>query len=154
MVTPADMIRELTLTNKRLVKKVEAIQLDNHNLRVTNDMLKNKAATDQAVMNAAVTIKNLEAYNQTLENENLHLREQLEYCAEKKKIDQKLEILRNEVEAIDEELAKRMVEMNMMQELGDKMKLLKQIDGQEGGQKEENESDSDDVFKERTKEAK
>lgn len=153
MVTPADMIRELTLANKRLVKKVEAIQLDNHNLRVTNDMLKNKAATDQAVMNAAVTIKNLEAYNQTLENENLHLREQLEHCAEKKKIDQKLEILRNEVQAIDEELAKRMVEMNMMQELGDKMKLLKQIDGKEDGQKED-ESDSDDVFKERTKEAK
>lgn len=151
MVTPADMIRELTLTNKRLVKKNETLKLDNHNLKVTNDMLKNKAATDQAVMNAAVTIKNLEAYNQTLETENEHLREQLEHCAEKKKIDDKLEILRKEVQVIDEELAKRMVEMDIMQELGEKMKLLKQINGQEDGQKG-NASDSDDVFKEHTKE--
>ncbi|KAG9843176.1 hypothetical protein KCU98_g1685, partial [Aureobasidium melanogenum] len=66
MVTPADMIRELTLNNKHLVKKNEALKVENHNLKVTNDMLKNKAATDQAIMNAAVTIKNLEAYNQTL----------------------------------------------------------------------------------------
>ncbi|KAG9522823.1 hypothetical protein KCU93_g6882, partial [Aureobasidium melanogenum] len=151
MVTPADMIRELTLNNKLLVKKNEALKVENHNLKVTNDMLKNKAATDQAIMNAAVTIKNLEAYNQTLENENQHLREQLEHCAEKKKIDEELEVLRKEVEAIDEELAKRMAEMDLMQELGEKMKLLKQIDAQEDGQKE-NESDSDDVFKEHTKE--
>ncbi|KAG9590774.1 hypothetical protein KCU77_g7703, partial [Aureobasidium melanogenum] len=105
-----------------------------------------------AIMNAAVTIKNLEAYNQTLENENQHLREQLEHCAEKKKIDDKLEVLRKEVEAIDEELAKRMAEMDLMQELSEKMKLLKQIDAQEGGQKE-NESDGDDVFKVHTREA-
>ncbi|KAG9598615.1 hypothetical protein KCU77_g4217, partial [Aureobasidium melanogenum] len=81
MVTPADMIRELTLNNKLLVKKNEALKVETHNLKVTNDILKNKAATDQAIMNAAVTIKNLEAYNQTLENENQHLREQLEHCA-------------------------------------------------------------------------
>ncbi|KAH0029079.1 hypothetical protein KCU78_g3459, partial [Aureobasidium melanogenum] len=151
MVTPADMIRELTLNNKLLVKKNEALKVENHNLKVTNDMLKNKAATDQAIMNAAVTIKNLEAYNQTLENENQHLREQLEHCAKKKEIDKKLDVLRKEVEAIDEELAKRMAEMDIMQELNEKMKLLKQIDAQEDGQKE-NESDSDDVFKEHTKE--
>ncbi|KAG9667505.1 hypothetical protein KCU99_g8905, partial [Aureobasidium melanogenum] len=151
MVTPADMIRELTLNNKLLVKKNEALKVENHNLKVTNDMLKNKAATDQAIMNAAVTIKNLEAYNQTLENENQHLREQLEHCAEKKKIDGKLEVLRKEVEAIDEELAKRMAEMDLMQELSEKMKLLKQIDAQEG--QKENESDGDDVFQVHTKEA-
>ncbi|KAG9590033.1 hypothetical protein KCU77_g8955, partial [Aureobasidium melanogenum] len=104
-----------------------------------------------AIMNAAVTIKNLEAYNQTLENENQHLREQLEHCAEKKKIGQKLEVLKKEVEAIDEELAKRIAEMDLMQELSQKMKLLKQIDTQDNVQKE-NESDSDDVFKEHTKE--
>ncbi|KAI4736287.1 hypothetical protein E4T50_13221 [Aureobasidium sp. EXF-12298] len=150
MVTPADMIRELTLNNKLLVKKNEALKVENHNLRVTNDMLKNKAATDQAIMNAAVTIKNLEAYNQTLENENQHLREQLEHCAKKKEIDKKLDVLRKEVEAIDEELAKRMAEMDIMQELNEKIELLKQIDAQEDGQKE-NESDSDDVFKEHAK---
>lgn len=156
MVTPADMIRELTLTNKHLVRKNETLKLDNHNLRVTNDMLKNKAATDQAIMNAAVTIKNLEAYNQALEIENQHLREQLEHCVEKKKIDQKLEVLRKEVEAIDEELAKRMAETEIMQELHEKMELLKQIDGQENGQEDgqkENESDVDDVFKVHTEEA-
>ncbi|KAH0020892.1 hypothetical protein KCU78_g6314, partial [Aureobasidium melanogenum] len=152
MVTPADMIRELTLNNKLLVKKNEALKVENHNLKITNDMLKNKAATDQAIMNAAVTIKNLQAYNQTLENENQHLREQLEHCAEKKKIDKKLEVLRKEVEAINEELAKRMAEMDIMQKLSEKMKLLKQIDSQEDSQKE-NESDGDDVFKVHTKEA-
>ncbi|KAK6006720.1 hypothetical protein QM012_005728 [Aureobasidium pullulans] len=151
MVTPADMIRELTLTNKHLIKKNETLKLDNHNLKVTNDILKNKAATDQAVMNAALTIKNLEAYNQTLENENQHLREQLEHCTEKKMIDEKLEILRKEVKVIDEELARRMEEMGIMQELDEKIKLLKQIKGQEDGQKE-NESDSEDVFVVHTKE--
>jgi DNA repair exonuclease SbcCD ATPase subunit len=127
MVTPADLIRELTLTNKHLIKKNENLKFDNHNLRVTNDMLKDKAATDQAIMNAAITIKKLETYNQALEDKNQHLREQLEFCAERKKIDDELEVLRKDVKSIDEELEKRSEEAEILEELEEQMKRLKQM---------------------------
>lgn len=145
MVSPADLIRELTLTNKHLTKKNVNLKVENHNLRVTNDMLKNKAATDQAVINAAVTIKNLETYNQALEDENHHLREQLEYCAERKRIDDELEVLRMEVESIDEELEKRFKEMEIIKELDEQIKMLKQVDSQETGQKGNQKPTQEDV---------
>ncbi|KAG9566703.1 hypothetical protein KCU71_g4263, partial [Aureobasidium melanogenum] len=147
-------------TIKSLETAVVTAEEENKNLKVKLERLRKyevlweetstKFNTISSIMNAAVTIKNLEAYNQTLENENQHLREQLEHCAKKKEIDKKLDVLRKEVEAIDEELAKRMAEMDIMQELNEKIELLKQIDAQEDGQKE-NESDSDDVFKEHAK---
>jgi hypothetical protein len=131
MVTPADLIRELTLTNKQLTKKNDNLKIENHNLRVTNDMLKNKAATDQAVMNAAITIENLATYNQGLEDENQHLREQLAFCAERKKIDEELEVLRKQAESIDEELEKRREEMKIFEKLDEQMKQLMQMNVQE-----------------------
>ncbi|KAI4726119.1 hypothetical protein E4T49_06185 [Aureobasidium sp. EXF-10728] len=144
MVTPADLIRELTLTNTYLANQNATLKLDLHNLRVTNEMLKNKAATDQAIINAATTIKNLELYNQALEDENQHLRGQLECCAEKKRIDDELEVLRMEVERVDEELIKRVKEMKILEEVGEKMKVLKQVGVLEGGQEDEQEHDKDD----------
>jgi hypothetical protein len=145
MVTPADLIRELTLTNKHLTKKNENLKIENHNLKVTNDMLKNKAATDQAVMNAAITIRNLGTYNQALENENQHLREQLKNCVERRKIDDQLEVLRKEAESIDEELEKRLKEMEILQELDEQMKMFKQLDVGEIAQEEVQEDTKKDV---------
>jgi predicted RNase H-like nuclease (RuvC/YqgF family) len=146
MVTPADLIRELTLTNKHLIKKNENLKLDNHNLKVTNDMLKNKAATDQAVMNAAITIKKLETYNQALEDENQHLRAQLEFCAERKKIDDELEVLRKEVKSIDEELERRSKETEILEELEEQMRRLKQMSILETVQEDVLETAQEDVL--------
>ncbi|KAI4718248.1 hypothetical protein E4T48_05530 [Aureobasidium sp. EXF-10727] len=144
MVTPADLIRELTLTNTYLANQNATLKLDLHNLRVTNEMLKNKAATDQAIINAATTIKNLELYNQALEDENQHLREQLECCVEKKRIDDELEVLRMEVERVDEELVKRVKEMEILEEVGEKMKVLKRVGVLGDGQEDEQEHDKED----------
>lgn len=145
MVTPADLIRELTLTNKHLTKKNENLKIENHNLKVANDMLKNKAATDQAVINAALAIKDLETYNQALEDENQHLREQLEHCAERKRIDDELKVLKTEVESIDEELEKRFREMEIIEELDEQMKMLRQVGVQEAGQEVKHEAADKDT---------
>ncbi|KAI5196226.1 hypothetical protein E4T39_07886 [Aureobasidium subglaciale] len=145
MVSPADHIRELSFNNKHLAKKNENLRVENHNLKTTNDMLKNKAARDQAIMNAAATIKDLEKYNQTLEDENIHLREQLELFAEKKKIDDQLVVLRTEVVEIDNELVKRMVEMDIIEKLEEKIKALKDIDAQEIDESNTEDDGEDDL---------
>ncbi|KAI5238598.1 hypothetical protein E4T42_08938 [Aureobasidium subglaciale] len=137
-------IRELSLNNKYLAKKNENLRVENHNLKTTNDMLKNKAARDQAIKNATATIKDLEKYNQTLEDENIHLREQLELFTEKKKIDDQLAVLRTEVVEIDSELVKRMVEMDIIEKLEAKIKALKKIDSQESDESNTEEDEGED----------
>ncbi|KAI5269325.1 hypothetical protein E4T47_07150 [Aureobasidium subglaciale] len=144
MVSPADHIRELSFNNKHLAKKNENLRVENHNLKTTNDMLKNKAARDQAIMNATATIKDLEKYNQTLEDENMHLREQLELFTEKKKIDDQLAVLRTEVVEIDSELVKRVVEMDIIEKLEEKIKALKNIDAQESDESNTEEDEEED----------
>ncbi|KAI5194623.1 hypothetical protein E4T38_09490 [Aureobasidium subglaciale] len=139
MVSPADHIRELSFNNKYLAKKNENLRVENHNLKTTNDV-----ARDQAIINATATIKDLEKYNQTLEDENMHLREQLELFTEKKKIDDQLAVLRTEVVEIDSELVKRMVEMDIIEKLEAKIKALKKIDSQESDESNTEEDEGED----------
>jgi len=138
MVTPADHIRELRLTNKYLraknafLKDENQIIMDqNKNLKANVDMLKTEVARDQAVATAAgtnknlkATIKNLEGYNKTLEDEVKHLRQQLDYYVQQKKIADDLTVLKSYAYDIDQQLKNRQEEMVLFNELGGHMKAL------------------------------
>lgn len=138
MVTPADHIRELRLTNKYLRTKNGFLKEENKNLMDENetlkaniDMLKNEVAKDQAVATAAgnnkllkARIKQLEDYNKELEEETKHLRQQLDYHIQQKKIANDLSVLKNYAYDIDAQIKKAEKEMVLFNELGSHMKAL------------------------------
>ncbi|TIA58151.1 hypothetical protein D6C83_03660 [Aureobasidium pullulans] len=128
MVTPADHIRELRLTNKYLRTKNGFLKEENKNLMDENenlkaniDMLKNEVAKDQTVATAAgnnkllkARIKQLEDYNKELEEEVKHLRQQLDYHIQQKKIANDLSVLKNYAYDIDAQIKKAEKKMALL----------------------------------------
>jgi DNA repair exonuclease SbcCD ATPase subunit len=124
MVSVADRIRELQYNNKQLRNKNTCLKMDIHNLHVTIDMLKNKAASAHAMVKAVTLAKYLERVNQNLEDENKNLREQLANLVEKQKIDDELAILRKFVQETDNEIKRREDEMKTVQKVEEAIEKL------------------------------
>lgn len=124
MTTVADHIRLLKHVNKQLRHRIELLKMDNHNLSVVNNMLKNNVARDQAVLTAAERVKILEALNQTSEDENKVLREENAVLRKHKQVCEELEDKKNEVQILEEELKKREAIESRVEELEEEFKAL------------------------------